>query len=451
MSETQARATKIIEDLRTGNELVFDRFELKVVDGPDNGLSRTYGQEVVQIGTAQINDLVLADKTVSRFHIKIENKNNQFILTDVDSTNGTFIGRQRIRSVYLEDTTQIEVGGTKLRFKLLGDKTTFSLPERDFMGAIIGRSSQMRQLYVQLERIAKSEMPVIIEGETGTGKDLVAQVIHDHSDRKEEAFEVLDCAAIPDTLIESELFGHVKGAFTGADRDRPGIFERAHKGTVFLDEMGELKLEMQPKLLRVLETGQVRRVGGDTPIAVDVRVVAATHRSLRDMVNQAKFREDLFYRLAVCQIYMPALRERREDIPLLIEHFIKRFQAASKQAQPAEMDAATLEEFCNNMWPGNVRQLRNAVERYAVMGTSDFNVRPQREFQTPNSAATPMEFNNTNYQNMPLKEAKEAFEKQYLDALIKRHHGNIQESAQIAELHPKSLARLLRRYTIGRS
>ncbi len=383
-----------------------------------------------------------SDPTISRFHLKIESVGGAFSLADLDSTNGTYLGGHRVKVAFLNGETLIELGNTKLRFRPLGDSATVTVPMRDGMGPLIGGSLKMRQLYSSIDRVAKSDIPVIIEGETGTGKDLVARLLHDTSPRVAEAYEVLDCGAVPESLIQSELFGHVKGAFTGADRDRAGIFERADGGTVFLDEIGELGIDMQPKLLRVLETSEIRRVGGNESIKVNVRVVCATHRSLRDLVNKGKFREDLYYRLAGCKLDMPALRDRRQDIPLLVDHFLSELRQGFGDV-PDKLAPETLKVFMSRTWPGNVRQLRNAVKRVAVMGFDDATTDEYGQGSTnPSSApARPL---------LPLREARDQFEKAYLTDLMARFPGDLEAAAEASGMHPKSLARLLRNHELGR-
>ncbi len=442
MTDWPRPSTNVIEGPMR-SPVVYDRFELAVEGGGDQGLRCAFGQGVVQIGTAPVNDFVLTDRTVSRFHLTIETSEDTFRLVDLDSTNGTYLGGHRVKIAFLDQEALLELGATKLRFRPLGERATVDLPDRDRLGSLIGGSAKMREIYSLIERVAVAEIPVIIEGETGTGKELVARMIHDSSPRADQPFEVLDCGAIPDTLIEAELFGHVKGAFTGADRDRQGIFERADGGTVFIDELGELKRELQPKLLRVLETREVRRVGDGRAIKVDVRVVAATHRSLGELVNKNLFREDLYYRLAGCRIVLPPLRERVDDIPLLVEHFLRSLRLGGGKQPPTAVDAETMEMFASYAWPGNVRQLRNAVERLAVMGVVDLAGFANR----PEVAPTPPSANGV---TMPLKEAKDAFERRYLEELMRTHKGDLRSAADAAQLHPKSLARLLRRYALGR-
>lgn len=432
--------TAIVRAPHAPQQLTFTRFELSVMEGVDTGLTKIFGQESVQIGTARANDFVLSDRTVSRFHAKIETQEGRFRLTDLGSTNGTYLGGYGVQAAFLESRAIFDLGTTKIRFQPLEDKATVVLPDTDRLGPLIGQSSKMRQLFALIKRVASSDLPVIIEGETGTGKDLVARILHEMSPRVDAPFEVLDCAAIPDNLIESELFGHMRGSFTSAERDHKGLFERANGGTVFLDELGELKVELQPKLLRVLETGQIRPVGSANSVQVDVRVIAATHKSLRELVNKNMFREDLYYRLAGCKIDLPPLRDRREDIPILVDSFLESMRKAGQQGVPKNLDSDTMDQFLQHPWPGNVRQLRNAVERIAVMGTTGFSL----EFGDRDQAALPTELK-------PLKDAKDEFERQYLVRLLERHQGDMRAAASAAEIHPKSLARLLRRYAINRS
>lgn len=230
---------------------------------------------------------------------------------------------------------------------------------------MIGQTPVMHDVYKTIGRVAASNASVLVTGETGTGKELVANLIHQNSGRK-GAFVAVNCAALPETLIESELFGHEKGAFTGAMAQRKGRFETANKGTIFLDEVGEITLPVQKKLLRVLQEGEIERVGGSTPVKVDVRVLAATNRDLLHEVAQGHFREDLYYRLNVINIHMPPLRERPEDIPLLVEHFLNKYRYRNG-APPTRISEEALERLQNYDWPGNVRQLENEIERAVVM------------------------------------------------------------------------------------
>src|SRR4051812_46551625 len=321
-----------VDDLRSGTWVTYvggratsarlRRCRVEVVTGADAGLVRDIETSVIRIGARRGNDVQLTDSKVSGLHCEIRLDDRGYRLRDLDSTNGTYVSQLRINDIYIQPGTQIALGGTRLKFEPLGESVEVELSDRDRFGSMIGRSVKMRELFARLEKLAASDATVLITGETGTGKELVAESLHDLSPRKDGPFMVLDCGSIPPNLIESELFGHERGAFTGATSSYVGAFERADKGTLFLDEIGELPLAMQPKLLRVLEAHEVRRIGSTTIPSVDIRVVGAPNRDLGVEVNRGRFREDLFYRLAVARVHVPPLRERKDDIPLLIEHIL---------------------------------------------------------------------------------------------------------------------------------
>jgi DNA-binding NtrC family response regulator len=303
----------------------------------------------------------------------------------------------------------------------------------------------MRQVYALLERGAEADVTVLVEGETGTGKELAARAVHEHSDRSSNPFQIVDCGAVSPTLIEAELFGHVRGSFTGADRDRPGAFELANQGTLFFDEIGELPLALQPKLLRALETREVRRIGGTTRIPVDVRFVAATNRNLADEVKRGRFREDLFYRLNVFRVVMPPLREHREDIPLLVKHFLE-------PLSDSPLSDDLLERMSQLDWPGNVRELRNAVERAVVLARGEKSARtpagPGATAAGDEDGALPLEVDASR----PFKEVKAEvvarFERAYLDKVLERTRGNISAAAREAGIDRKHMERLIRKHDI---
>jgi Nif-specific regulatory protein len=242
------------------------------------------------------------------------------------------------------------------------------LGERAGYGKIVGRSPAMQQVFNLLERIADSDVTILIQGESGTGKELVARALHFNGPRKDKVFISENCAALPETLLESELFGHVKGAFTGADRDRAGLFEQAHGGTLFLDEVGDTSPAMQARLLRVLQEGELRRVGGDHPIKVDVRVITATNKDLQAEIAAGRFREDLYYRLAVVPVQLPPLRERVGDVPFLTGHLLEQIASARGRVTP-RIDADVLDAMERYPWPGNVRQLENVLRRVSLLGS----------------------------------------------------------------------------------
>ncbi len=307
-------------------------FLLEVMSGPDAGKSAQAKGRSLEVGTHASADLVLTDEHVSRRHLRVDVGKSDCVLVDLGSTNGTRVGGVRVRVAPLDDGAIIECGGSKLRFSFTAAPVRVALAERDDFEGLLGRSVAMRELFALLDRVAPTDAPVLIQGETGTGKERVARALHARSRRAGRPFAVFDCAAVPPTLIEAELFGHEKGAFTGATERRAGVFERADGGTVFLDELGELAIELQPKLLRVLESNEVFRVGASKPTPIDARIVAATNRDLGARISEGQFREDLYYRLAVVTVSIPPLRERRDDIPLLASHFAREHVFAGEQS-----------------------------------------------------------------------------------------------------------------------
>jgi DNA-binding NtrC family response regulator len=298
----------------------------------------------------------------------------------------------------------------------------------------------MRRLFKLLEDVAKNNATVLIEGETGTGKELIAEETHNHSLRKDGPFVVFDCGAVPRELIESSLFGHVKGSFTGAISDRKGAFGEAHGGTIFLDEIGELPLDLQPALLRALDKKAVRRVGGNTYEKVDVRIVAATNRDLRAEVAAKNFREDLYYRLAVIRVALPPLRERGDDIKILIDHFLRSFSPPGKPMVCTPEDMARLQR---HSWPGNVRELRNVIERACVLSKGD-SLNLDDAFVEQVAPALGIRT------DLPFKEAKgqlvELFEREYIVDLMRRHKMNLSAAAREAQIDRKHLRELIRKY-----
>jgi pSer/pThr/pTyr-binding forkhead associated (FHA) protein len=291
------------------------RCKLIITKGAQRGSEFVVGGDVVRIGKATDNDLVISDETVSRNHFEIVRDGKGYLVRDLQSTNGTFLDGAEIKEAYLRAGSVVGAGAVELKFTPFEERIEILPSEREQLGEMVGRSTAMREIFGLIERIAPTDATVLIEGETGTGKDMVARTLHLLSRRKDAPFVVVDCGAVAGTLIESELFGHEKGAFTGAVSARQGAFELASGGTVFLDELGELSLDLQPKLLRVLEQRELRRVGGAKTQKVDLRVIAATRKDLRSEVEKGKFREDLYFRLNVVPITAPALRDRKEDVP----------------------------------------------------------------------------------------------------------------------------------------
>lgn len=321
--------------------------------------------------------------------------------------------------------------------------------------AIVGESEAMESLRQMIAKVAASPAStVLLTGESGTGKDLVAKTIHYTSNRASRPFMNITCSALPEQLLESELFGHERGAFTGADTLKRGLMEHASGGTFFLDEICEMSLELQAKLLRALQERKVRRVGGDVEIPVDIRVIAATNRDPQEAVEQGILREDLFFRLNVVPVKVPPLRERRDDIPLLAEHFLRRYaQQYERDADtPLRLSADAMRALVAYRWPGNVRQLQNTMERVVSLATPGQEITaadlPEEITGASGPGAPTMVFATDLPFHVAKEEAIEAFERQYLEALLQRHGGNISQAAREAEIDRKTIHRLLKKYSI---
>jgi hypothetical protein len=314
------------------------RFEIVVTDGPDRGARVVSEEDELSVGTAAGTDLKLTDPAVSRHHFVVRVCERGLELRDLGSTNGTFLGEHEIVRGFIRTGARMRIGGTTLQVNVLGDEVEHPLAPEGRFGDLIGESPVMRRLYPMFARYAQSDATVLIRGETGTGKELVAEAIHAASARRDRPFIVVDCSALPRQLAESELFGHLRGSFTGADTDRIGAFEAANGGTVMLDEIGELPLDLQPLLLRVLENQTIRRIGENTQRPIDVRVIAASHRDLRVEVNARRFRADLLYRLDVLRVVVPPLRDREGDVPLLANHFWKQFRPDEPMPRELQSD-----------------------------------------------------------------------------------------------------------------
>ena len=441
-------STWIAQGPEGGPGLRIRRCRLTVVAGPDTGLARDFEANVIRVGARRGADLVLTDGKVSRTHFEIRLDPQGYRVRDLESTNGTFVSGLRITDVYVPPGASIYVGDSRLRFDPLDDSVEVALSKADRFGEMVGRSVVMRELFARLATVAPTDATVLVTGETGTGKELVAAALHEHSLRKDGPFVVLDCGAIPANLMESEAFGHERGAFTGATSAHAGAFERADGGTLFLDEIGELPLEMQPKLLRALERKEIRRVGGARMQQVNIRVVAATNRDLAVEVNKGRFREDLYYRLAVAHLAVPPLRERREDIPLLVEHILAGLPDGRERGPRPE----TIELMKRHEWPGNVRELRNVLERAVLFRQSVREpsvVVPARD--VPGAAS---EVRMAIDPGVPFKVAKQDliddFERRYVRALLDAHGGNISAAARAAGIDRMSIHKILNRLGMER-
>ncbi len=420
------------------SEMSLTRVAVHVVDGPDRGASAVLSSSDLRIGTSPICDLRLTDDTVSRLHFELRPTAGSCVLTDLGSTNGTFVDGVRVLACDVRSGLTIRCGRTALVVRFGNDNIQFPISPRLAFGELIGASIEMRRLYAVLERVAPTDATVLISGETGTGKEVVARSVHRASLRAAKPFVAVDCGAFADNLIESELFGHVRGAFTGAVAQRRGLFEEAQGGTIFLDEIGELPVPLQAKLLRLLETREVRRVGANVSNKVDVRVVAATNRNLEQAVNDGTFREDLYYRLAVVHVTIPPLRARRDDVLLLARHFHKTFTGPE-----AVFPNGLVPTLMSRGWPGNVRELRNVIERSVatqwVADSEGESADPAAEVPPGITALIPID--------LPLSEAREAwikrFEVLYIRALLQRSGGNITRAAAAAGVNRRWLQRLM--------
>lgn len=442
--------------LEDGPEVVsLRKCQLVAIEGPNKGKKITLSKEVTTVGKRETNDLSLEDKTVSRNHFEIQFNADSFILKDLDSTNGTYLNGSKVKEAYLAPGDVIKAGNSLIEFIAFDEKVSLEPSEKESFGEMVGKSRKMRQIFALLEKISPTHATVIIEGETGTGKDLVAKAIHNHSSRRSKPFVVFDCSGVAPNLIESELFGHEKGAFTGAHRSRPGVFEAAKGGTIFLDEIAELPLDLQPKLLRALESREVRRVGANTPTRIDARVICATNRNLKNEIKEGQFREDLYYRLSVVKIVLPPLRDRTEDIPLIVERLLQRgvFNKTPTGFKVARVEDDALKLLYRYPWPGNVRELANVMERACSFVEGNAIKRPDLEFifsemEDREEMTDRMRVDA----NLPFKEAKqqivEVFEKEYLEELLKKHNYNLSKAAREAKVDRKHIRNLLKKYGI---
>ena len=412
------------------------RFRLSVVAGPATGKAAVSTSERFSIGSHPSNDLVIDDAAVSRFHCEVTLDARGAWLVDLDSKNGTTVDGVAVVKGMLRDGSNVQLGRSTCRFELADEHIPIALSPRTHLGSLVGTSAAMRAVFALLERAAASQITVLIEGESGTGKEGAAEDIHRHGARREQPFLVVDCGAIPPSLLERELFGHERGAFTGADERRAGVFEAAHGGTVFLDEIGELPLELQPKLLRVLEQRQVRPLGATAHRSVDVRIVAATNRDLRALVNEGAFRSDLYFRLAVLMVRIPPLRHRPEDIPALAQHILGEIGAPQDVAERL-LASDSMARMQRGAWPGNVRELRNYLERCLVL---------EQPLPTGEAIADELLVDTTVSYSESKRRLLDAFERRYLEALLARHRGNVAQAARAAGMDRVYVYKLLQRH-----
>lgn len=418
----------------------------RVMTDDGKGAQVTLGARPIRVGADRRCDVILSDPQVSREHAELSVRPEGIHINDLGSTNGTFWQGSRISEVTVPGGSSVVFGTTRVHL-VAADTPVLPPSPRDRFGAMVGQSVAMRELYSVLELASPTDVTVLVEGESGTGKELVARALHDHSARASVPLVVVDCSAISEELLDSQLFGHLRGAFTGANRDRKGAFVEASGGTLFLDELGELPLSCQTKLLRALEDQTVLPVGSDRRVKVDTRVVAATNRGLADMVARGDFRFDLFYRLAVVHVHLPPLRERPEDLAVLVESF---YEGRGVAAGP--ISGPNLERLQQHAWPGNVRELRNVLERaWALSGPGKSRFADLRLWLQTTPTDTANRGPNIDI-SIPFKEAKEVwndeFELRYLAEVYEKFGRNITHAAEHAGINRRHFRTLLRKHDI---
>jgi transcriptional regulator with PAS, ATPase and Fis domain len=416
---------------------------VEVSSGPDLGRRARVDRPTFVIGTGDSADLRLSDSTVSREHLRLSLSPNGVHLRDEGSKNGTWIGGVRIADVTVTRDTALELGTTAVALRIESGPLDLPLSTSAKFGEAIGVSAAMRHLFAILERASASDVTLLLEGESGVGKEVLARAVHDRSNRANGPFVAVDCGAIPAGLIEAELFGHEKGAFTGAVEARKGVFEQADGGTLFLDEVGELPLELQPKLLRVLEQREVRPLGSESQARlVNVRVIAATNRRLAEAAHKNEFRRDLFYRLAVARVTVPPLRDRPEDIVPIAREFLRLAGNDPNADLPPDLGAM----LTSYKWPGNVRELRNVIDRYALLGVRDAGSLFDVGMTEPGQRVL------DDLARLPYHEARrralENFERTYLPRVLELAGGVVARAAEHAQVARPSFYRMLERARI---
>jgi transcriptional regulator with PAS, ATPase and Fis domain len=438
---------------RTGapRSLLLQKAKLLLISGTEQGREVVIDKDVFTIGAGSQNDLIVPDPAASRRHCEIHQRTEGFMLRDLGSTNGTIVQGVRVCEVYLTQGVEFQVGTTRMVFCPLHETVSYPLSARESFGRLNGASTAMRRVFHLAETYARTDAAVLIQGETGTGKELMADALHAYSTRSKKPFVVIDCGALAKGVIESELFGHAKGSFTGAGSERIGAFEQADGGTVFLDEIGELDLSLQPKLLRALEKKEVRRMGANTVRHVDVRIIAATNRNLEREVREGRFREDLYYRLSIVKIELPPLRQRKDDIPLLVQCFLKELTGSGDPKDWPDFERS-MALFRQHDWPGNARELRNVVEMAVRGAAGRIDLGACLTLGRINETAPGAEAEGSS--DMPFKQAKNQlvghFEKDYIEKLLERNEGNISRAAREAQIERAYLQRLVRKHDLNR-
>lgn len=437
--------------------LVYTHCRLTVTAGPDAGRRIESEKDVIRIGQATDCDFPIKDPAVSRYHAELAKREGQYQLIDLGSTNGTYAAGLKVKEATLAAKTEIHIGDSTMLFEPLSTAISIEPSGTKQIGEMVGDSVAMREVFTIIERVAPTELAILVTGETGTGKELAARAIQQLSRRKDKPFVTLDLGALPPALIESALFGHEEGALPGAEATFAGAFEHASGGTLFLDQLDQLPLELQPRLLRAVERGEIQRLRGDRSVRVDVRVVASSTADLKALVDANKFRGDLYYRLAVIRIDLPPLRDRSQDISVLVQSFFSRFgkELTDNGAKAKRVSVGALAQLVRYDFPGNVRELMNLLRRAAVVASGEEILAGDLPAEVTGNR-TPARAEGTGMQlpdsSTPFKDAKaqvlDAFERQYLQDLLIRHKQNISKAAREAGIDRRHLYRLLDKYEI---
>jgi DNA-binding NtrC family response regulator len=430
-------------------------FDVRVTEGPDRGKHLRIDDASsprLYVGRSSTCDLRLDDPHVSSRHLALELHGDELVAIDLGSRNRTSFGGVLGKEVVLlGHGERMVLGDTTLVVERKAEPRATPLAPRNSFGKLRGESREMRRVYPLLEKLAASSVPVLIEGETGTGKEILAESLHEQGPRAKRPFVVLDCTSVAPSVLESELFGHEKGAFTGAAGMRAGVFEEADGGTLFIDEIGDLELPMQAKLLRAVERGEVRRVGSSKSIRIDARILCATRRDLDAMVQNGLFRDDLYHRLAVARVELPPLRRRVGDIVPLVELFCR-----ESGRDPSSLPMSLVARWETQAWPGNVRELRNAVLRYLELGElAEWKARAAPTLDTPRadeadaSSDLGLAIRGVLAKGIPFAAARdevmETFEREFLEIVIQKTGGNLTKAAAEGGFSRRHLHRLLQK------
>lgn len=437
----QAVPTQILSFKPSKNKLIYQDVELKDLE---SGTVYPILKDIFSIGSAEGNDLIIDSSYVSSFHCKIEHIDGTFFLKDLGSTNGTFIDDNLVMESELPIRSVLRFGKQQFQFINNSREETIHPSTENVFEGMISKNASMQKNFSLVDKISHSQMAVLIHGPTGTGKELMAKAIHKRSARSKAPYITLNCGAIPKDLIESELFGHERGAFTSALQLRKGVFEQANGGTLFLDEIGELPIDLQPKLLRAIEYGEIRRLGSNQTICVDVRIVAATHRDLVEEISAGRFREDLYYRLYMIPISIPALSERKEDIMPLVEHFLA--EQSSQSGSHFRLDDTAVPLLQNHDWPGNIRELKNVLGR-AVLQCSNGIIRADDILFSPLGSAAKTAFeHNLQHQIPPQPQTLRDVERVKILSELKRNNWNKKLTAQVLGIAKSTLHEKIKKY-----